>query len=373
MGPALRAAMTHAPASPALVVRGPDSLPALVPHLVGFHPRASLVLLGLAPERRTVRVTVRMDLPKASDPSADVVDAWSVSLTALPQAGALEAVLVVYPRDADSPWRTDVPADLPHRELVDEVAAELRDAGVVALDAVCVVGDRIRSYWCLDPSCCPAEGRPVDGVEALRVQAMLVEQGSAPLASREELVRGLAPRDADDPVRQAVDRARDAVVVRMTAGVPQRVDRFLEDVRDLGLDPRNGAALTRLVVVAGSLCATIRSRDLLLRELTIEPDPAVVNAARTVLGEAVRCSSGPEVAPVASVLAVCSWVAGDGAAARVALDRALAADPTYSLAALVAAALDAGTPPWTWVSLMSEVSVASILGQEAGDGLAAGA
>lgn len=364
--------MTHAPASPALVVRGPDSLPALVPHLVGFHPHDSLVLLGLLPERRTVRVTVRMDLPEVGAPAADVVDAWAVSLGALPQAGALEAVLVVYPRDADSPWRGVDPEDLPHRELVDELAAELRDAGVLALDAVCVVGDRIRSYWCLDPACCPAEGRPVDAGESLRVQAMLVEHGSAPLASREELVRGLAPRDADDPVRQAVDRGRDAVIVRMPAGTGQRVHRFVDDVRDLGRDPRDRAGLTRLVVVAGSLCATIRSRDLLLRELTIEVDPDVINAARTVLAEAVRCASGPAVAPPASVLAVCAWVAGDGAAARVALDRALEADPSYSLAGLVAAALDAGTPPWAWVSLMSELSVEAILGPEA-DGLAAGA
>ena len=365
--------MTHAPAQPALVVRGPDSLPALVPHLVGFHPTASLVLLGLVPERRTVRVTVRIDLPEDGTPVADVVDAWSTSLTALPQAGALEAVLVVYPRDADSPWRGAEPADLPHHDLVDELAAELRDAGVLALDAVCVVGDRIRSYWCLDPACCPPEGRLVDPGEALRVRSLLVEQGSAPLASREDLVRGLAPRDPDDPVRRAVDDARDAVLIRMPAGAEGRVDRFVDDLRELGLDPRNQAGLTRLVVTAGWLCATIRSRDLVLHALTADPDPAVVHAARTVLGEAVRCASGPDVAPVASVLAICAWVAGDGAAARVALDRALDAEPSYSLAGLVTAALDAGTPPWTWVSLMSELSVDAILGRGVDDGLAAGA
>ncbi len=205
------------------------------------------------------------------------------------------------------------------------------------------------------------------------MQAALVEVGSAPLASRAELVHGLAPRDPDDPVRQAVERGRDAVLIRMVAGTQQRVDRFVDDVRELGLDPRDRAGLTRLVIVAGSLCASIRSRDLLLRAFTLEPDPDVVSTARSVLGEAVRCASGREVAPVASVLAVCSWVAGDGAAARVALDRALDADPAYSLAALVARALDAGTPPWAWVSLMSELSVEEILGPEADNGLAAGA
>jgi hypothetical protein len=365
--------MTHAPVQPALVVRGPDSLPALVPHLVGFHPTASLVLLGLEPERRTVRVTVRVDLPEAGVPVTDVVDAWSASLSALPRAGALEAVLVVYPRDTDSPWRCTEPAELPHRDLVDELAAELRDAGVLALDALCVVGDRIRSYWCLDLGCCPAGGRLVDAGETLRVRSLLIEQGSAPLASREDLVRGLAARRPDDPVREAVEDARDAVLIRMPAGTERRVERFVDDLRELGRDPRDRASLVRLVVVAGWLCASIRPRDLLLRALTADPDPVVVHTARTVLGEAVRCSSGPEVAPVASVLAVCAWVAGDGAAARVALDRALDADPSYSLAGLVAAALDAGTPPWTWVSLMNELSIDAILGRDVDDDLAAGA
>jgi hypothetical protein len=365
--------MTHAPAPPALVVRGPDSLPALVPHLVGFHPSASLVLLGLVPERRTVRVTVRIDLPEEGAPLADAVDAWSTSIAALRRAGALEAVLVVYPRPADSPWRSAEPGELPHHDLVDRVAESLRDADVLALDAVCVVGDRLRSYWCLDLACCPPEGRVADSGEALRVRSALVEQGSAPLASREDLVRALSPREPDDPVRRAVEEARDGIVIRMPAGTEQRVERFVDDVRDLDLDPRNHAVLTRLVVTAGWLCATIRSRDLLLRALTLDPDPDVVNTARTVLGEAVRCASGTDVAPVASVLAVCAWVTGDGAAARVALDRALDADPTYSLAALVEAALDAGTPPWSWVELMGGISVAAILGQEGDAGLAAGA
>ena len=354
--------MTSAPATPTLVVRGPDSLPALVPHLVGFHPADSLVLLGLAPERRAVRVTVRIDLP---DPDADVVeavDAWASSLLALPQSGAIDVVLAVFPRDADSPWRGPEPDDLPHRALVDELAEELREAGIRSLDAVCVVGDRIRSYWCDDLGCCPPEGRSADPAESLRVRATLVAHGSAPLSSRDALVHTLDAREADDPLRTAVDRARDGVVIRMPSGTEGRVAHVVDGLRGIAADPRNEATLVRLVVLVSWLCARVRPRDLLLRTLTVDPEPAVLAAARSVLGEAVRCASGAAVAPVASVLAVCAWVDGDGAAARVALERALDADPAYSLAGLVAAALDTGTPPWTWVSMMSEVSVEEILG-----------
>jgi len=356
--------MTHASVTPALVVRGPDCLPALVPHLVGFHPESSLVLIGLAPEHRTVRVTLRIDLPHPSDAAVDVVVAWSPSLSALPRSGALEAILVVYPGVEDDPWNVARPRDLPLRDLVDEVAAQLHDAGVVTLDAVCVVGERLRSYWCHDAGCCPEEGRQVDRGEALRVRSVLVGQGSAPLGSRQDLLRALAEREPGDPVRAAVESARDAVVVGMPSGTERRVDRVVADLRAYAADPRTPATLTRLVVLAGWLCASIPSRDLLLRALTVDPDPEVIGAARAVLGEAVRCASHRAAAPPAAVLAVCCWVAGDGAAARVALDRAIQADPSYALAALVGAALDAGAPPWTWVEMISEVSIESILGDE---------
>jgi len=39
----------------------------------------------------------------------------------------------------------------------------------------------------------------------------------------------------------------------------------------------------------------------------------------------------------------------------------------------VSAALDTGAPPWTWVAMMAEVSVAAILGDDGAEDFAAGA
>jgi hypothetical protein len=47
----------------------------------------------------------------------------------------------------------------------------------------------------------------------------------------------------------------------------------------------------------------------------------------------------------ASLLAFTAWQCGDGALANVALDRALAADPGYSMARLLGQAIRAGLPP----------------------------
>ena len=47
----------------------------------------------------------------------------------------------------------------------------------------------------------------------------------------------------------------------------------------------------------------------------------------------------------ASLLAFTAWQSGEGALANIAIDRALAADPGYSLAQLLRDIMDAGVPP----------------------------
>jgi hypothetical protein len=51
------------------------------------------------------------------------------------------------------------------------------------------------------------------------------------------------------------------------------------------------------------------------------------------------------VAAPASLLAFVAWQAGDGALANVALDRALADEPGYSMAQLLRQVITAGAPP----------------------------
>src|SRR5712691_1268169 len=55
---------------PDLVVRAgsPAALLTLVPHLLGFVPEASLVVIGVARPRDRIRVTLRYDLPEPAEP-----------------------------------------------------------------------------------------------------------------------------------------------------------------------------------------------------------------------------------------------------------------------------------------------------------------
>ena len=47
----------------------PAALLTLVPHLLGFVPEASLVVIGVALPRDRVRVTLRYDLPEPPEPN----------------------------------------------------------------------------------------------------------------------------------------------------------------------------------------------------------------------------------------------------------------------------------------------------------------
>ena len=60
------------------------------------------------------------------------------------------------------------------------------------------------------------------------------------------------------------------------------------------------------------------------------------------------------LAPPATLLAFAAWLAGDGALAWCALDRAREADPDYSMAALVERALTCAVPPSTWEPLTEQ-------------------
>jgi hypothetical protein len=61
--------------------------------------------------------------------------------------------------------------------------------------------------------------------------------------------------------------------------------------------------------------------------------------------DTVRRADGPWLPAPASLLAFTAWQAGDGTLANISLDRALAADPGYSMALLLRDILAAGVPP----------------------------
>jgi hypothetical protein len=74
-------------------------------------------------------------------------------------------------------------------------------------------------------------------------------------------------------------------------------------------------------------------------------DPGHADAHLRLWTDLTRRAQPGYVAAPASLLAFVAWQSGDGALANVALDRALADDPAYSMALLLRQVITAGTPP----------------------------
>jgi hypothetical protein len=74
-------------------------------------------------------------------------------------------------------------------------------------------------------------------------------------------------------------------------------------------------------------------------------DPAYRAAHLRLWTDVVRRATPAYLPAPASLLAFTAWQCGEGALANIAVDRALAADPGYSLARLLRDVMDAGVPP----------------------------
>jgi hypothetical protein len=333
----------HRPADPQpdrvdVRISDPGEIAAALPALLGFHPRESVVLVSLAgPSGRRVGLTVRADLPPDGGAEAVAAEVTRSVRTARP-SGVLLAVVSEAP---------DVPGGLPHRELLHEVVLALASDRIPVRAALLVRAGRWWSYDCDRPCCAPRAGTPLpEGVTAL--EAASVATGTVVERDRSDLVRRIA-----GPVGQA-RRAMAAACARLAAECSARVlevgfDAVAEEswaaVTAAAARCRPGAVREALTdrevarVVWGLRDRDVRDRAL---ELATGDDAA---AAEILWTECTRRAPAPlDVAP-ATLLAVSAWLRGDGAMANVALARALAGDPAYALARLLAQALAECLPP----------------------------
>jgi Domain of unknown function (DUF4192) len=357
----------HLDQQPDLVIRAgsPTALLRLVPHLMGFVPAASLVVIGVAPPRDRIRVTLRYDLP--DPPGLGVSADLAAHAVGVLQAQQLvKAVAVGYGPES----------------LVTPVAEGLRNAaGRAAIDLyefLRVQDGRYWSYVCGDEACCPAAGVPFETTSVDPAEAEALAAVGAPiLASRAALASRVAPLGgiAAESMRQATRRAE------------QHAARLLGKVRK---SSRLGAA--RQMIAAEGLAAvgamitryrgggrfasdyeiariTVALRDLRVRDdAWARMDPAHAEAHLRLWTDVVRRAQPGYVAPPAALLAFVAWQSGDGALANVALDRALADDPRYSMALLLRQVITAGAPPaLARLPMTPEEVAASYDGQDADD------
>lgn len=326
--------VTTSPEPRVVKVSSLDDIVAAVPHMLGFHPRDSVVAVALKGPRERMSFSIRIDL---LEPEHDDKVVGCIS-DALDRADADSALVFIY---TDGPDSDLAEGELPRLGLVE---ALMRGLSVPVRDAVLVAGGRIWSYVCADPDCCPPQGRPLDPTSpgALSLAAAHALEGRAVLADRDTVVRSLAPLGGIAAVglRQAYDRAEPALLElgfdEIRAKTGEWVDELVERYRT---PPATMTADEAARVVLG--LHHILARDDLLMRVGGDDDDAV----RLMLTDLARRALPPDDAPALTCLAVSAYAVGDGLRAQLALDRALMTDPDYTMAQLTAQLLGGQVPP----------------------------
>jgi hypothetical protein len=370
-------------------VSEPREMLAYLPHQLGFRPSHSAVAVSLRPPRGRIGLVARVDLPDLADIDRGPQVARGL-VSHLGADGASAAVLVLYTHD-------DPRVPGPTRTLGRAAAEHFREAALALLGDVVVWVVTASGYLaldCDDPDCCPRGGRPLRELEATAVGAQMVLAGSSVADCRDDLAR---IRTARADARRSVSRVRarwqarcdqahlddgDALrawreqsmtawrvavaaelgtaievtgpdVPRSRASVLGRIEAALADrrLRDgvlVALVPGTGDLPERSVAdeataasaeMASAVAAIIDPR------CAVEPPARETAAHVRVLESVVAHGRRGEQSPALTLLALLAWWQGDGARARLLLERALTDGPEYTLAQLLDATLRAAMPP----------------------------
>jgi hypothetical protein len=311
---------------------GPDELLQAIPYLLGFHPRDSVVLVGLA--AHAVVVTARLNLEDAHGL------ALSRTVGAMCSGGAEEFVGAVY-----APVGVVPGEPFPFDDVADTVASAAAVAGCSLTDLLLVSGQRWWSYVC-DGDCCPPDGRPLDHASST-VAAAATYAGLVALPDRAALERTLEPlpeqqRELLTPLIEAAEHeCHRAVLDARRARHDRSVKRALFAAARRSDEPRGAAALTDAEAARFGVALT----DIAIRDaLWMAVDGERLDG-RALWLELARRLPGPYDAAALFLYAWACWRAGSGALARTAAERAVASDPDYSAADLLLAALSHGVDP----------------------------
>jgi hypothetical protein len=310
-----------------ITVRSPAELLAVTPYVLGFHPADSVVVIGM--DGRSVAFGARYDLPP---PQRDD----SEEIAAIVAAQPIQMVTVI---GYGPPIRVT--------PVVLRLAHALTGLGVRVDDVLRVTDGRWWSYVCDNPRCCPPEGKPCHPPDNA-IAAQAVFRGQVALPDRQALVGQVA----------AVTGAARAAMVAATARARARMtDLAGNDLRDR----RAG----RLVRRAGRV-AVQEAEQLHRAERPLTDDQVAWLGVLLVNGvvydyaldrsdrqewrirlwtEVVRRVDPAYVAAPASLLGFAAWRAGQGALARVAVDRALKEAPGHRMAGMLDHLLCSGIGP----------------------------
>ena len=290
-----------------------DEMILVVPHMLGFWPDRSLVVVLVVDGR--VEVTARADL----------------------DCGPLELAEVIRPMLVRYPSHRALLIGYGPRGEVDPAvaAAEMLFSPETLVDALGTDGHR---WW----SRAGAGGR-ISSRELREMARTLPALADRLLPDRSALERSFAGPAAgrqDALAARLGERALDVAAL----GRAERMGRVADLIRHAvaGDEPSGLDDEQRLEL--GALVQDIAARDTAWMSITREEAPEHLALWRSV----VELTPSPQAPPVLCLAATAGWLAGNGAIMNICLERALDIQPEYSLARLLTDVMRQAIPPTAW-------------------------
>jgi uncharacterized protein DUF4192 len=319
-----------------LRVRNPGDLIEAIPYLLGFHPRASLVVVGLADIR--VTVTARVDLTDLADPAV-----LAETLRVLATSQATRAVAAVY---ADPPHEVSK-RDLPYRDVAHDLGAGTERFDIELVEVVLVADGRWWSYGCTDDECCPDEGQLLPG-DTSPTRAAATYAGLVALADRDELVAQLEPYEAARraQLEPAIAEHENLAVSAAVGGFDGRWRRSVKRALFAAAREADGSLFPEGELSDDDACrfAVALGETSIRDAVWLAVDQGRLDG-RALWRELARRLPPPYDAAPLFLYGWASWRDGRGPLAGIAAERALASDPDYTAAELLLGALQQGLDP----------------------------
>ncbi|QQS00376.1 MAG: DUF4192 domain-containing protein [Austwickia sp.] len=343
---------------PATRISQPEHLVVLIPYALGYHPRSSLVLMGVRGNALGVTEAVGWPPPWGRFGPEEAATMAAV----LVRDGCTAVLLIAY----DGRPLRRLPA-------VDQITEAVEAAGVIVLDRLTVTEDR---RWggldCEDPRCCPPGGRALPPPSDVPAVAEWVLRGIDPYPDRDAMAATIEPSSTTEMFDFTGLRR-----VRPSAALARRAWGTVLGFGSEGGSPADIPAAVAWQALATAAVPALRDEvlELICPGLLGGPDPATDGAGAVAVGPGVQSGGLPRTpydvlgagaaaqqrlrrltefarrlpeqhrAEPLAMTAVCAWWYGQGTLARICLDRVHVLAPAHRLSALVEAMLDHGLGP----------------------------
>lgn len=293
-------------------IRNHGEVAAVVPHMLGYTPQDSLVLIGLDDYLVTFCARVDLDIDVS-----EYVAGMGEALLATDK----RSVVVFLDEQPDSILQTWAPVL----------------AGLDLFGPIVLVRD---GYATCTDGCC----EPMALADNAIGTQMAVEAGSAPAPTRADAIAVLDP--------EPLDAHWWPIVQPSGAGDWRHAVTLFADTRVVPTMPE---ALQAALI---SSLEDYRLRDSVLADLPRIPRPLLLQLAKA--GQ-----DGPHAAPILTLLALAYYSDGNAMLAQECIDRARRSRREYSLSDLVAKMLSVHVPPEVLRTMFDQTEVPKLMGDSA--------